>query len=120
MISSLNVNMNKIIYTSGNESSLKNSNSDVKKLIPNFLLKDLSYFNNRYLKKSRKGRSDLFEDELSIISKIEPNSYVTELLKDILLNRYNKVPHIRLTFTIQSFLFLASLENKKNLTFIME
>tara|TARA_B110001450_G_C17195580_1_gene309176 strand:+ start:295 stop:501 length:207 start_codon:yes stop_codon:yes gene_type:complete len=35
-------------------------------------------------------------------------------LEDIPLNRYNKVSYIRLKFTIQSFLCLASLENKKN------
>lgn len=118
MIEMLSPELSKMEYVSGNARSLKKKTKQIKNIIPKIYYHELSYLYNRYLKKDRKGRSSFFEDELSIILRSEPRSYLTKLLKDILLFKFSKVPHIRFNFCLQSFLYLSFLEKHKNVNII--
>jgi hypothetical protein len=120
MIETLNPNLSKIQYTSGNQYSITNKKKSVKRYIPDIFYKELSYFHHRYLGNTRKGRDSFFEEELNVIMTIVPCSYLTTLLKDILISKSPSVPHIRLNFTLQSFLYLTFLERHKNINLVME
>ena len=120
MIEILNPSLSKIQYTSGNQYSITKKKKSVKGYIPDIFYKELSYIHHRYLRNTRKGRESFFDEEMNIILSIVPHSYLTTLLKDILINKSANVPHIRLNFTLQTFLYLASIEQHKNINFVME
>lgn len=120
MIEVLNPDLSEMSYVTGNELSIRHKRKNIKNYIPDVFYKELSYMYKRYFKNRKKGRASLFADELSIILAIEPRSYLTKLLKNILVNKYSDVPHIRLNFTLQSFLYLTFLEKKKNINLVFE
>ena len=120
MIETLNPNLSKIQYTSGNQYSITNKKKSVKRYIPDIFYKVLSYFRHRYLGSIRKGRNAFFEDELNVFMNIMPRLYLTTLLKDILINKFSNVPHIRMTYALQFFLYLTFLERHKNINLVMK
>jgi hypothetical protein len=120
MIEILNPNLNQIQYTSGNQYSISNKKKSFKRYIPDIFYKELSYFHHRYLRNTRKGRDAFFKDELNIFMNIMPRSYLTALLKDILMNKFSNVPHIRMNYVLQFFLYLTFLERHKNINLVME
>lgn len=120
MIKVLNQDLSNLPYISGNQPSTRVKNKKLSSYLPEIFIKDIAYYRNRYFIKPKKGRVDLYEDEINFVKNIEASSNLTFVLKNILLHSFNDIPHIRLTFTLQAFLYLTFLEHYKNVQLIME
>jgi hypothetical protein len=121
MLATLGDSYAKFPYVSGNIKSTKGRSVSVKNLLPVGTVVKLKKLRSSILGQSIITRGhQLSESERIAIEKTRANTYPSQVLKDILLQKTGILPHIRISFTIQMFLYLNFLEETKNVDLIFK